>query len=72
MKWLSIFYLLCISTAYAGENLEIELASGNTISIDAYKADGETLFLYLPSERGLGKGYVSTAQQLAFDGVDVW
>jgi thiol-disulfide isomerase/thioredoxin len=72
MKWLGIFYVLCISIAYAGKSLEIELASGNTISIDAYKADGETLFLYIPSERGLGNGYVSTAQQLAFDGVDVW
>ena len=70
--WLSIVCLLFASMAYAGEHLDIELDSGDAVSIDAYKAEGETLFLYLPSERGLGKGYVSTAQQLAFDGHDVW
>ncbi|SMN10629.1 Cytochrome c-type biogenesis protein CcmG/DsbE, thiol:disulfide oxidoreductase [uncultured Candidatus Thioglobus sp.] len=60
------------SVAHSGEALEIDLPSGNTISIDEYKADGKTLFLYLPSGRGFGKGYVSTAQQMAYKGVDVW
>lgn len=70
MKWLGLWLVLLSTTVYSAEKTEFELTSGGSISIDSYHSDGETLFLYLPSERGLGKGYVSTAQQLAFFGVD--
>jgi hypothetical protein len=66
MQWLSLFFLTISFVVFAGDNLEIEVTSGNAISIDTYPADGDTLFLHLPSERGLGKGYVATAKQLAF------
>ncbi|CAB9540447.1 hypothetical protein [uncultured Gammaproteobacteria bacterium] len=72
MQWLSLFFLTISFVVFAGDDLEIEVTSGNTISIDTYPADGDTLFLYLPSERGLGKGYVATAKQLAFSGINVW
>ncbi|SMN12927.1 Thioredoxin family protein [Bathymodiolus heckerae thiotrophic gill symbiont] len=72
MKLLTLLLFLLPAFVYAGEALEIELTSGNTISIDAYAADDEILFLYLPSERGLGKGYVATAQQLSFFEKSVW
>jgi len=72
MKWLSPIFILLSSIVFAGEELEVELSSDNVISIDAYASDGDTLFLYLPSERGFGKGHVSTMQQLAFGGYDVW
>lgn len=72
MKWLSLVFIFLSSTVFAGEELEVELSSDNVISIDAYASDGDTLFLYLPSERGFGKGHVPTMQQLAFDSYDVW
>ena len=72
MKWLGLIFILLSSVVFAGEELEIELSSGSTISIDAYTSSGDTLFLYLPSERGFGKGHVPTVQQLALDGYDVW
>lgn len=72
MQWLGLFFLTISCVVFAGDNLEIEVTSDNTISIDAYPADSDTLLLYLPSGRGLGKGYVATAQQLAFDDVNVW
>ena len=72
MKWLGFAFMLLSSVIFAGEELEVELSSGNNISIDAYVSDGDALFLYLPSERGFGKGHVPTMQQLAFDGYDVW
>jgi len=72
MKWLGLIFILLSSVIVAGEELEIELSSGNTISIDTYASGGDTLFLYLPSERGFGKGHVPTAQQLALGGYDVW
>jgi len=72
MKWLSLVFIFLSSVVFAGEELEVELSSGNVISIDAYASDGDTLFLYLPSERGFGKGHVPTMQQLTFEGYDVW
>jgi hypothetical protein len=72
MKWFSLLLILLIPLAYSGQSTEFELTSGDTISADVYSADTQVLFLYLPSERGFGKGYVPTAQQLAFFGVDVW
>jgi hypothetical protein len=72
MKWLGLIFILLSSVIVAGEELEIELSSGNTISIDTYASGGDTLFLYLPSERGFGIGHVPTMQQLAFEGYDVW
>jgi len=72
MKWLGLIFILLSSVIVAGEELEIELSSGSTISIDTYVSGGDTLFLYLPSERGFGKGHIPTVQQLALDGYDVW
>ena len=72
MKWFGLIFIFLSSVIVAGEELEVELSSGSTISIDVYVSGGDTLFLYLPSERGFGKGHVSTAQQLALDGYDVW
>jgi Peroxiredoxin len=72
MKWLGLIFILLSSVIVAGEELEIELNSGNAINIDAYASEGDTLFLYLPSERGFGIGHVPTMQQLAFEGYDVW
>ena len=72
MKWLGLILILLSSVVFAGEELEIELSSGDTISIDVYVSGGDTLFLYLPSERGFGKGHMPTVQQLALDGYDVW
>jgi len=72
MKWLGFVCIFLSSIVFAGEELEVELSSGNIISIDAYASDGNTLFLYLPSERGFGKGHVPTMQQLSFEGYDVW
>lgn len=72
MKWLSWVLVLLSTVIYAGERFELELSSGESISIDGYPAEGDTLYLYLPSERGLTKGYVATAQQLAFENRALW
>ncbi|MBW5289667.1 MAG: thioredoxin family protein [Candidatus Ruthia sp. Apha_13_S6] len=64
--------ILLVPLVHGGQSTEFELTSGDTISADVYSADTQVLFLYLPSERGFGKGYVPTVQQLAFFGVDVW
>ena len=72
MKWLGLIFIFLSSVIVAGEELEIGLSSGRTISIDTYVSGGDTLFLYLPSERGFGKGHIPTVQQLALDGYDVW
>ena len=72
MKWLALAYMLFSTFVFAGERFELELSSGESISIDRYSAEGDTLYLQLPSERGLGKGYVATAQQVAFEDHTLW
>ena len=72
MRQIFIIFLLFSTLSFAGENIDIESSSKNTISLDVYQSNGKVLFLYLPSERGFGNGYVPTAQQLAFSGIDVW
>ena len=72
MRLIYIFLLFISTTIYGGESIELDLSSDNIISIDIYPSEGEVLLLYLPSERGFGNGYVPTAQQLAFTGIDVW
>ncbi len=74
MKWFSLLLILLVPLVHSEQSTEFALTSGDTIS-----ADTQVLFLYLPSERGFGKGYVSIVQQyvsivqqLAFFGVDVW
>ncbi len=72
MKWIFTLFMLLSSFVTADDKIELTLSSGETIVADTFNADGNTLYLYLPSERGFGKGHIPTAQQLAFEGSDVW
>lgn len=72
MKWLFIITLFLSSALIADDKIEIELSSGEVLMVDTFNSEGNTLYLYLPSERGFGKGHIATAQQLAFDERDVW
>ena len=72
MKILSLLFILYSSFSFASDVIEVELSSGETISIKSYPADTEALYMYLPSERGFGAGQIPTIQQLAFEGYDVW
>ncbi|WXU00243.1 MAG: Thiol-disulfide oxidoreductase ResA [Catillopecten margaritatus gill symbiont] len=64
-------YLALSSVVFAGK-FEVELESGNSISVNAYPSNGDTLLIYLPAGRGFGRGYRITAKQLAENGYDVW
>ena len=65
MKWFSLIFVLLSLAVFAGEELEVELSSGSTISIDTYASDGDTLFLYLP--------YSMAAECLSLKaGCDLW
>ena len=72
MKTLLFIFLSVCNIAYASNLIEMDLESDNTINIDQYSSEGESLLIYLPSERGLGKAYVPVAQQLSLFGTDVW
>jgi len=72
VKILGIVFFLISTSVFSGKALDVDLSSDNTINIDAYDSNGETLFMYLPSGRGFGKEHVPTVQQLAFEGYDVW
>jgi thiol-disulfide isomerase/thioredoxin len=68
---LILLLFFCIPV-HAYENREITLETGTSLSINEFKGAGKTLLLWLPSERGLGQGYVSTALDLAAQDIDVW
>jgi thiol-disulfide isomerase/thioredoxin len=68
-----IVLILSILIGHASADLkEIDLSSGASINTSIYSSEGETLFLYLPSERGFGKGHIPTVQKLNFYDIDVW
>jgi len=63
--------LLMVNTAYAYETIEQEMASGETLSITKFKGDGESLILWIPSERGYRKGSLPVTLELGDLGIDV-
>jgi thiol-disulfide isomerase/thioredoxin len=67
-----ILLLLVSSAVEAYESLEIELATGTALSINQFQGAGKSLIIWLPSERGLGQGYISIALDLAAMDIDVW
>ena len=72
MKILSLLFLLISGVSFASDVIELEVSSGETISIKNYPAESDVLYIYLPSERGFSAGQIPTIQQLAFEGFNVW
>ena len=66
-----LLFLINLSISYA-DNKDVELSSGSEISIRVFEADNDKIFLYLPSERGFGNGYINSAEELSFMGFDTW
>ncbi len=72
-RLLVLVFLVFLSTAsWSYENFEMELASGTTLTLNQFEGEGKTLLLWLPSERGFGRGYISVALNLAALDYDVW
>jgi thiol-disulfide isomerase/thioredoxin len=73
MSRIYLILLLLISfSVEAYQNIEIELDTGSTLSVTQFKGDGKSLIIWLPSERGLGQGYITIALDLAAMDLDVW
>ncbi len=71
MSWLLLLIGILLNTALAYETIEQEMASGNTLSITKFAGDGETLILWIPSERGYRKGSLPVTIELGDMGIDV-
>lgn len=69
MKFLILFLLAFNIFA---SSIEFETASNNTIDITTFAGNGKNLIIYLPSSRGLGNQYPKWANNLTFDGFDIW
>lgn len=73
MKYLlALFFLFISPVCLAYQNLELELDSGTVMDITHFQGSGKTLLLWLPSERGLGKGHIPVALNLAALDLDSW
>jgi len=64
--------LLFFINSQAYETLDLKLDSGLSMSLTQFQGNGNSLLLWLPSERGFGKNYIPTAMNLAVLGYDVW
>lgn len=71
---LSVLFVLLFFISFVGayQNTDIELANGVELNTTQFDSDGRVLFIWLPSERGLGEGYVPVALDLSALGYDVW
>ena len=70
----SIFVLLLVlfsQLVNAYDVVEKEMSSGNTLTITEFEGDGETLLLWIPSERGYRGGSLPVTMDLAALGIDV-
>ncbi len=63
--------LLLSNSVLAYETIEQEMASGETLNITKFEGDGETLMLWIPSERGYRKGSLPVTMELSDLGIDV-
>lgn len=77
-QWLVVctwMLLLPLQSLFAEEGYgmqDIELESGTSLTVNVFASDGESLVLWLPSERGTGSGLVPVALGLADRGHEVW
>ncbi len=58
--------------ALAVDSFELDVPSGETLTIDEYPASSKTLLLWFPSERGFGDRLEPVFTELAQSGVNVW
>ena len=73
MRLFNVVILFCFSVfSHAAEVIDLELDSGDTISINAYSAKSKVLFLFLPSDRGLSSENYKSMQKLSTKGVSAW
>lgn len=67
-----ILLLLPLAAAAAEQSISFSSKSGDEISISSHPAQGELVFLWLPSEAGPQASETITAAQLATLGIEVW
>lgn len=73
MKHLLALYFIVISpVCLAYQNFELELDSGTVMNMTHFQGAGKSLLLWLPSERGFGKGHIPVALNLAAVDLDSW
>jgi peroxiredoxin len=65
--------LLCVvPPVWAAEEMSLPVPSGEDVPVQRFTADGDSVFIWLPSEFGLRPEMQITAQALAGLGVEVW
>ena len=78
MKQLALVCWLFLLAVYSGHAVaavnafDLEVQSGETLSVDEYSANSKTLLIWLPSERGFGENLAPVFARLAAAGITVW
>ena len=73
MKYiLFALFLIFNQPAFSYKKIELEIDSGTVLSMSQFKAVGEKLLIWLPSERGFSPRFIPTALDIALYDYDVW
>ncbi len=67
-----IYLLMSLVQVHAYENFDLELGNESSLNITRFAGESKTLFLWIPSERGFGEGYVPVALDLEAMDYPVW
>jgi thiol-disulfide isomerase/thioredoxin len=70
-----LFFLgwcLLAGPVQAYDTTEVDLGDGDEINLTRFQGAGQTLVLWLPSERGFGQGYIPVALDLEAMDYDLW
>jgi len=70
--WFLTVCLFLSGTFAFADTSPLRLSSGDEVSLQRYSSDGDTLILWTPSDFGMQPPAGSLAQELVFDGLEVW
>jgi thiol-disulfide isomerase/thioredoxin len=69
---LTLLVCLCLAGPLLASEMTLALDDGTDLPISRYKADGDRLLIWLPSEHGVLPGHHQQARYLAEQDVEVW
>lgn len=69
-----LLLLLCVIAAWqaCADSFEARVDASSAIPLDRFRANGDSLLLWLPSEQGMQSAHTALGNALAARGVEVW
>lgn len=72
INWLLVLVAMWLALPVGAGDIEIDVPSGETISIFESAKSKENLFIYIPTHRGVSEGFKKIMPGMNEDGIDFW